>query len=41
MDDALFAKLLGMGFELERVQSCYEALSKKSTTFSLQEATEW
>lgn len=41
MDDALFAKLLGMGFEVEQVQKCYEALSLTSTSFNLQKATEW
>lgn len=41
MDDALFAKLMGMGFEFERIQSCYEALSRTSTAFNLQKATEW
>lgn len=40
MDDALFAKLLGMGFELDRVQRCYEALSV-TASFNLQRATEW
>lgn len=38
MEDALFAKLLGMGFEVEQIQSCQEALAQ---SFNLQKATEW
>lgn len=41
MDDALFAKLLGMGFEFEQIQACYEALSRTSTSLNLQKATDW
>ena len=41
MDDALFAKLMGMGFEVEQIQQCYEALSRASTAFTLQKATDW
>jgi len=41
MDDALFAKLMGMGFEFEEIQKCYEALSSTSTGFTLQKATDW
>lgn len=39
--DALFARLLTMGFELEEVQKCYAALSLTPDAFNLQKATEW
>ena len=41
MDD-LLAELLGMGFEMEQIERCKDALNiSPSSPFNLQTATEW
>jgi len=40
--DSLLAELLGMGFEMDQIERCREALDlNSSTSFNLQTATEW
>ena len=40
--DSLLAELLGMGFDMEQIESCKKALNmSSSTSFNLQTALEW
>ena len=39
--DALYAHLLGMGFEMDQIEQCQSALALSSAPFNLQAATEW
>ena len=39
--DALYAQLLGMGFEPEMIEECQVAMAQSTTPFSMQAATEW
>ena len=39
--DAVFAQLMGMGFDPEAIEDCQVAMATSSESFSLQAATEW
>ena len=39
--DAMFAQLLGMGFDPEAIEGCQVAMATSSQKFSVQAATEW
>ena len=39
--DAIFAQLLGMGFDPEAIEECQIAMATTSEGFSMQAATEW
>lgn len=39
--DALFVELMGMGFEIDHIKQCREALALSTPSLSLQTATEW
>jgi len=39
--DAMFAQLLGMGFDPEAIEECQVAMATSSQEFSVQAAAEW
>ena len=39
--DAMFAQLMGMGFDPEAIKECQVAMATSPEGFSMQAATEW
>ena len=39
--DAMFAQLMGMGFDPEAIEECQVAMAASPEGFSMQAATEW